>query len=145
MKDNFPVSLSCEVLGVSVSGYFEHERRRQQRQPQHYEEERKQNGRQHTGSDAIPERLGSGVRVFPQADQGFEVAAPTPALTQREATRDDQRDDADGKLDLQPGVDIGHDVLPLPCKALSPAPCALWRTQVPRSTPRSICSIRSRS
>ena len=33
MKDNFPVSLSCEVLGVSVSGYFEHERRRQQRRP----------------------------------------------------------------------------------------------------------------
>lgn len=33
MKDSWPVSLSCEVLGVSVSGYFEHERRRRQRRP----------------------------------------------------------------------------------------------------------------
>ena len=31
MKGSWPVSLSCEVLGVSVSGYFEHERRRRQR------------------------------------------------------------------------------------------------------------------
>ena len=33
MKACWPVSLSCEVLGVSVSGYFEHQRRQQQRQP----------------------------------------------------------------------------------------------------------------
>ena len=33
MKAIWPVSLSCEVLGVSVSGYFEHERRRRQRRP----------------------------------------------------------------------------------------------------------------
>jgi putative transposase len=32
MKDSWPVSLSCEVLGVSVSGYFEHQRRGQRRQ-----------------------------------------------------------------------------------------------------------------
>lgn len=29
----WPVSLSCEVQGVSVSGYFEHQRRQQQRRP----------------------------------------------------------------------------------------------------------------
>jgi putative transposase len=33
MKASWPVSLSCEVLGVSVSGYFEHQRRRSQRGP----------------------------------------------------------------------------------------------------------------
>ena len=33
MKESWPVSLSCEVLGVSVSGYFEHQRRQQRRQP----------------------------------------------------------------------------------------------------------------
>ena len=33
MKACWPVSLSCEVLGVSVSGYFEHQRRQQQRRP----------------------------------------------------------------------------------------------------------------
>jgi hypothetical protein len=33
MKAIWPVNLSCEVLGVSVSGYFEHQRRQQQRRP----------------------------------------------------------------------------------------------------------------
>ena len=33
MKESWPVSLSCEVLGVSVSGYFEHQRRQYRRQP----------------------------------------------------------------------------------------------------------------
>lgn len=33
MKAIWPVSLSCEVLGVSVSAYFEHQRRRSQRGP----------------------------------------------------------------------------------------------------------------
>jgi len=33
MNDSWQVSLGCEVLGVSVSGYFEHERRRRQRRP----------------------------------------------------------------------------------------------------------------
>jgi len=33
MKAFWPVSLSCEVLGVSVSGYFEHQRRQQRRRP----------------------------------------------------------------------------------------------------------------
>jgi putative transposase len=33
MKACSPLSLSCEVLGVSVSGYFEHQRRRRQRRP----------------------------------------------------------------------------------------------------------------
>lgn len=33
MKESWPVSLSCEVLGVSVSGYFEHQRRQQRRRP----------------------------------------------------------------------------------------------------------------
>jgi hypothetical protein len=33
MKAIWPVSLSCEVLGVSVSGYFEHQRRQQWRRP----------------------------------------------------------------------------------------------------------------
>jgi len=33
MKASWPVSLSCEVLGVSVSGYFEHQRRQQRRRP----------------------------------------------------------------------------------------------------------------
>jgi len=33
MKARWPVSLSCEVLGVSVSGYFEHQRRRREKRP----------------------------------------------------------------------------------------------------------------
>jgi len=33
MKEIWPVSLSCDVLGVSVSGYFEHQRRQQRRRP----------------------------------------------------------------------------------------------------------------
>jgi hypothetical protein len=33
MKACWPVSLSCEVLGVGVSGYFEHWRRQQRRRP----------------------------------------------------------------------------------------------------------------
>ena len=33
MKARWPVSLSCEVLGVSVSGYFEHQRRQPPRRP----------------------------------------------------------------------------------------------------------------
>jgi transposase InsO family protein len=33
MKETWPVSLSCEVLDVSVSGYFEHQRRQQRRRP----------------------------------------------------------------------------------------------------------------
>ena len=33
MKACWPVSLSCEVLGVSVIGYFEHQRRQLRRRP----------------------------------------------------------------------------------------------------------------
>jgi transposase InsO family protein len=33
MRACWPVSLSCEVLGVSVSGYFEHQRRQQRSRP----------------------------------------------------------------------------------------------------------------
>jgi transposase InsO family protein len=33
MKARWPVSVTCEVLGVSVSGYFEHQRRRSQGRP----------------------------------------------------------------------------------------------------------------
>ena len=33
MKAIWPVNLSCEVLGVSVSGHFEHQRRQQRRRP----------------------------------------------------------------------------------------------------------------
>ena len=32
-KAAWPVTLTCEVLGVSASGYFEHQRRRRIRQP----------------------------------------------------------------------------------------------------------------
>lgn len=46
------------------------------------------------------------VRGFRQADQGFEVAAPTPALTQCEAARDDQRQFSD-KHD--PLLELFHD------------------------------------
>jgi putative transposase len=33
MSEHWPVSVSCEVLGVSVSGYFEHWRRKEAAQP----------------------------------------------------------------------------------------------------------------
>ena len=35
-KAAWPVTVTCEVLGVSTSGYFEHQRRRQTRQPVSY-------------------------------------------------------------------------------------------------------------
>jgi hypothetical protein len=39
-KDMWPVTLACEVMGVSTSGYFEHWRRKDTRKPSRPDEKK---------------------------------------------------------------------------------------------------------